>query len=579
MQPTQRSGFEKGTECMKKNKKLPIGIEDFEKIRTEDFYYVDKTGLIKELLDNWGEVNLFTRPRRFGKSLNISMFRCFFEIGQKDSLFDGLKIQKEKELCVQYQGKFPVISVSLKGVGGMDFESAREMLCTEIQREARRFQFLADSDKLAPADKRQYLQLTDIEQSGKKMEGYILKNSILSLSMFLEKHYGCKVIILIDEYDVPLDKAFQFGYYEEMADLIRTTLLLALKGNNSLYFAVMTGCLRISKESIFTGLNHLRILSITNVRFDEYFGFTDNEVKQMLADYDLTEHYEDVKHWYDGYRFGETDVYCPWDVISYCDELCADTDAQPQEYWSNTSSNSIVKRFLLKASKQTQSEIERLIAGEFVIKEIHQELTYKELDKTIDNLWSVLFMTGYLTQRGRAKEKKYELVIPNYEIRQIFVTQIREWFQETVKKDAPKLSAFCYAFTEGDAGKIEELFNAYLKKTISIHDTAVRKENKENFYHGILLGLLSHREDWVILSNAETGEGYSDIQIEIEEMGIGIVIEVKYAENNTLDAGCQKALGQIEKNRYEETLVEHGMTTIFKYGIACYKKSCRVAAG
>lgn len=560
---------------MKKKKKLPIGVEDFEKIRTEDFYYIDKTELIKELLNNWGEVNLFTRPRRFGKSLNMSMFRCFFEIGQKQDLFDGLKIQKEKELCLQYQGKFPIISVSLKGVGGMDFESARAMFSTEIQREARRFQFLADSDKLAFEDKKRYLQLTDIEQTGKKMEDYVLKNSILSLSTFLEKHYEHKVIILIDEYDVPLDKAFQLGYYEEMIDLVRTTFLLALKGNNSLYFAVMTGCLRISKESIFTGLNHLRVLSITNVRFDEYFGFTDDEVKQMLADYDLTAHYEDVKNWYDGYRFGDTDVYCPWDVISYCDELRADADAEPQEYWSNTSSNSIVKRFIQKASKQTQSEIERLIAGESVIKEVHQELTYKELDKTIDHLWSVLFMTGYLTQCGKAKEKKYELVIPNYEIRQIFVAQIREWFQENVKKDSSRLSDFCYAFTEGDAKKIEELFNAYLKKTISIRDTAVRKERKENFYHGILLGLLSHREDWVILSNAESGEGYSDIQIEIEEIGIGIVIEVKYAENNSLDAACQEALSQIEKNRYEETLIEDGMTTIFKYGIACYKKSCK----
>lgn len=563
---------------MKITKKLPVGIENFEEIRTEGFYYIDKTGLIKDLLHSWGKVNLFTRPRRFGKSLTMSMLRSFFEIDcSKDSkgLFDGLEISRESELCNEYMGKFPVISISLKGVSGESFSTARSMMCSVIGSEAMRFQFLLESERLSHKDKELYNQLTDVDNHY-SMSDAVLINSLLTLTTLLKKHYDQKVIILIDEYDVPLDKAFQFGYYDSMVNLIRSLFMQALKSNDSLYFSVLTGCLRVSKESIFTGLNNPKVHSITSVRFDEYFGFTDHEVRQLLTDYGLTEHFSAIKQWYDGYRFGEVDVYCPWDVICYCDELLDDPHAEPQEYWSHTSSNNIVRRFINKATKQTQNEIERLIAGETLSKEIHQELTYTDLDTTIANLWSVLFTTGYLTQRGKIQGNRYQLAIPNREIRQIFITQVKEWFSDIVRKDTPKLDAFCTAFFKGDASLIEEQFNSYLMKTISIRDTNVPKAKKENFYHGILLGLLSHMEDWLISSNAESGEGYSDILVEIEAEKIGIVIEVKYAEHHSLDAACKEALQQIEANNYAETLLADGMTTIFKYGIACYKKHCKV---
>lgn len=560
---------------MKITKKLPVGIENFEEIRTEGFYYIDKTGLIKDLLHSWGKVNLFTRPRRFGKSLTMSMLRSFFEINGSKELFDNLEISREAELCNEYMGKFPVISISLKGVSGESFLTARSMMCSVIGSEAMRFQFLLESERLSHKDKELYNQLTDVDNHY-SMSDAVLINSLLTLTTLLKKHYGQKVIILIDEYDVPLDKAFQFGYYDSMVNLIRSLFMQALKSNDSLYFSVLTGCLRVSKESIFTGLNNPKVHSITSVRFDEYFGFTDHEVRQLLTDYGLTEHFSDIKEWYDGYRFGEVDVYCPWDVICYCDELLDDPDAEPQEYWSHTSSNNIVRRFINKATKQTQNEIERLIAGETLSKEIHQELTYKDLDTTIANLWSVLFTTGYLTQRGKIQGNRYQLAIPNREIRQIFISQVKEWFSDIVRKDTPKLDAFCTAFFKGDASLIEEQFNSYLMKTISIRDTNVPKAKKENFYHGILLGFLSHMEDWLISSNAESGEGYSDILVEIEAEKIGIVIEVKYAEHHSLDAACKEALQQIEANNYAETLLADGMTTILKYGIACYKKHCKV---
>lgn len=560
---------------MKITKKLPVGIENFEEIRTEGFYYIDKTGLIKDLLHSWGKVNLFTRPRRFGKSLTMSMLRSFFEIDCSKGLFDGLEISRESELCNEYMGKFPVISISLKGVSGESFSTARSMMCSVIGSEAMRFQFLLESERLSHKDKELYNQLTDVDNHY-SMSDAVLINSLLTLTTLLKKHYDQKVIILIDEYDVPLDKAFQFGYYDSMVNLIRSLFMQALKSNDSLYFSVLTGCLRVSKESIFTGLNNPKVHSITSVRFDEYFGFTDHEVRQLLTDYGLTEHFSAIKQWYDGYRFGEVDVYCPWDVICYCDELLDDPHAEPQEYWSHTSSNNIVRRFINKATKQTQNEIERLIAGETLSKEIHQELTYTDLDTTIANLWSVLFTTGYLTQRGKIQGNRYQLAIPNREIRQIFITQVKEWFSDIVRKDTPKLDAFCTAFFKGDASLIEEQFNSYLMKTISIRDTNVPKAKKGNFYHGILLGLLSHMEDWLISSNAESGEGYSDILVEIEAEKIGIVIEVKYAQHHSLDAACKEALQQIEANNYAETLLADGMTTILKYGIACYKKHCKV---
>ena len=562
-------------------KKLPIGIEFFDELLQEDFYYVDKTGMIAELLKNWSKVILFTRPRRFGKSLNMSMLKTFFEIGCDKTLFQGLKISEEKELCKEYMGQFPVISISLKGVEGLNFESAKEGLAYIIGKEAMRFYFLKDSPHLTEEEKGIYQGYIATEKGGFTIgsDAEKLVTAVNGLSSMLEKHYGKKVILLIDEYDVPLDKAFQYGYYEEMVSFIRNFLGNALKTNPSLYFAVLTGCLRISKESIFTGLNNLKVMSITNVQFEEYFGFTDSEVKEMLNYYGLMDHFDSMKAWYDGYRFGNQDVYCPWDVLSHCDNLRANPNARPEDYWSNTSGNAIVRHFIDLANGKTKDEIERLIAGETILKEINQELTYGELDNSIENLWSVLFTTGYLTQRGMADGDKYYLVIPNYEIRKLFIRQIREWFRYQAGSDRKTLDKFCNAFPDGDGELIEELFNDYLWNTISIRDTTVRNEKKENFYHGILLGILGFQDDWIVKSNAESGIGYSDIFIETRRNRIGIVVEMKYAEDGNLEAACQKALQQIEDKKYESKLKEDGMRRIIKYGIACYKKECKVKMG
>ena len=562
-------------------KKLPIGIENFEKIRTEGFYYVDKTGLIKELLQNWGEVNLFTRPRRFGKSLNMSMLKYFFEIGSDKSLFDGLAISKEEALCRDYMGKFPVISVSFKGANGDNFATARAMMSSIIETEAMRFDFLLESNVLSEQEKRRYEQLIYVEEPGKEpyvMSDATLAGSLKLLSQLLCKHYGQKVVILIDEYDVPLAKAFDMGYYDQMINLLRNMFGEALKTNDSLQFAVLTGCLRVSKESIFTGLNNLRVLSVTSVLFDEHFGFTDDEVKELLNAYGLSASYQVVKDWYDGYHFGNADIYCPWDVICYCDELRADGLAQPKNYWINTSGNDAVRHFIQMADRESvKREIERLIEGEAVRKEIYEELTYRDLYTSPENIWSVLFTTGYLTQMGRPEGREYQLMIPNAEIRDIFKSQIMEWFKEKVRGDGEALQLFCQALQNGDADSVEKQFTAYLKKTISIRDTYVHKGRKENFYHGILLGLLGFKSDWAVMSNRESGEGYSDILIEIGDEEIGIVIEVKYPDNANLEEGCRKALDQIETKNYEEQLRDEGMKTILKYGIACYKKRCRVA--
>lgn len=559
--------------------KLPIGIENFKEIRTEGFYYVDKTGLIRELLHNWGKVNLFTRPRRFGKSLNMSMLKHFFEIDCDRSLFDGLEISEETELCDAYMGKFPVISISLKGVSGSQFEAARAMMCSVIAREALRFQFLLESDKLSEFEKQQYVSLVQRDENGFSMTDADLMNSLLTLSVLLEKHFAHKVIVLIDEYDVPLDKAMQADYYEDMVNLLRNFLGEALKSNDSIYFAVLTGCLRVAKESIFTGLNNFNVLSITTAQFDEYFGFTDREVRELLEYYDLYGTYDTVKKWYDGYRFGNVDVYCPWDVICYCNQLRTDPEAQPEAFWSNTSGNDIIRRFIGMADGVTKREIEQLMAGEAITKVVRKELTYKEMYDSINNLWSVLFLTGYLTQRGKADGEKIKLVIPNEEIRMIYKKQILDWFQSTIRKDGVTLNAFCEAFKDGNAAGVEAQFRSYLKKTISIRDTFVRKEKKENFYHGILVGLLGYKDSWGVSSNKESGEGYSDILVEIEDEDIGIVIELKYADDGDLEAGCRKALAQIEANNYEERLHDLGMDNILKYGIACYKKRCKVMLG
>lgn len=565
-------------------KKLPIGIESFEKIRIEDFYYIDKTGLIKALLYNWGEVNLFTRPRRFGKSLNMSMLKSFFEINTdkeyKKNLFEGLDIANDTDLCKTYMGKFPVISISLKGVNGTDFLAARSMMSSIIGNEALRFYFLSESPKLNEKEIKLFNQLTEVDESNR--EGFIMSDTVLTsslkiLSMLLQKHYEKKVIILIDEYDVPLAKAFDNGYYDEMVMLIRNLFEQVLKTNDSLQFAVLTGCLRVSKESIFTGLNNLKVLSITDVRFDEYFGFTDKEVQDLLKYYELTQFYGIVKDWYDGYRFGNVHIYCPWDVICYCDELRFDPKALPKDYWSNTSSNEAVRHFIENAeTNTTKREIERLVEGDIIKKEIRRELTYRELYNNAENIWSVLYTTGYLTQQGEPDGDIFPLVIPNQEVRKIFTKQITDWFQDTVRKDGAALNAFCEAFEKGDAAEVEKQFNSYLRKTISIRDTFVKKDRKENFYHGILLGLLSFKGNWNVWSNRESGEGYSDILVEIEDKDMGIVVEVKYSDDENLEAVCRQALKQINDKNYPEELQQLGLNHILKFGIACYKKRCKV---
>lgn len=559
-------------------KKLPIGIDGFEKIRTNDFYYVDKTMFIAELLHNWGEVNLFTRPRRFGKSLNMSMLKYFFEIGSDKTLFDGLNITKEKDLCEQYMGKFPVISITLKGINGKNYQEAYAALRRLIGREASRFSFLSESPKLLPGEKELYYGLANVKNGIFTMSDEILIDSIHTLSELLFKHYGRKVILLIDEYDVPLDKAFQNGYYEEMISLIRNLFGNALKTNDFLYFAVLTGCLRISRESIFTGLNNLNVMTITDAYFNDAFGFTENDVEKLLTDYGLEDAGETMRNWYDGYQFGGTSIYCPWDVIKYTQALLKNKHALPENYWANTSGNTIVRRFIGMADRQTRSEIEHLIAGESIIKSLNQELTYNELDSSIDNLWSILFTTGYLTCTGERQGKLWNLAIPNQEIQELFVKQVQEWFKEETRTDTGKLRKFCEAFPAGDAATIENLLNEYLWKCISIRDTAVKKDMKENFYHGILLGLLQYESNWKIESNAESSEGYSDISIKTQNR-IGIIVEIKYAENGNLQEYCTIAVKQMKEKQYDEALRRDGMKKIVKYGIAFYKKNCKVMIG
>ena len=560
--------------------KLPIGLDSFEKIRTNDFYYVDKTLFIKELLQNWGEVNLFTRPRRFGKSLNMSMLKSFFEVGGDPALFDGLKISQEKELCGKYQGKVPVISISLKGVDGRSFFSASAALRTIIGNEAMRFQFLKESEKLSNEEKEAYRRLIQIgsgEGGLYAMTEEVAAASLKVLSQLLAKHCGQKAILLVDEYDVPLDKAFQAGYYEEMVDLIRNLLGNVLKTNDSLFFAVLTGCLRISKESIFTGLNNLKVHTISDVRYDEFFGFTDGDVEGLLEYYGLSSYKEAIRSWYDGYRFGNTDVYCPWDVINYCDELLADPSALPKNYWANTSGNDLIRRLLRQSNQSAKGEMEELLGGGQVTKRVKQELTYREIDESDENLWSVLYATGYLTgkQVGQADADLFQLWIPNGEIRKLFADLVEEWFQETARADSARINRFCAAFPAGDVTAIQEMLHDYLWDSISVRDTAVRKNQKENFYHGMLLGLLRSQGNWLVKSNAEMGEGYSDITVQTPDR-IGIVIELKYAEDGNLESSCKAALAQIEDRKYGEDLKRRGVKKLLKYGIAFYEKECLV---
>ena len=561
-------------------KKLPIGIENFEEFSSEEFYYVDKTLFIKELLQNWGKVNLFTRPRRFGKSLNMSMLKCFFETGSDPALFEGLKIMQEKDLCEKYMGKFPVISISLKSVGGLQYDSAVAALRTVIGNEAGRFRFLRDSAKLDEDDKNSYNQLINVEVKGSSkyaMPDDALIDSLKTLSLLLEKHYGQKTILLIDEYDVPLDKAFQRGYYDEMVSLIRSLFDNVLKTNDSLYFAVLTGCLRISRESIFTGLNNPKVHTLSDVRYDEYFGFIDAEVDELLEFYSLSSYKDVFRDWYDGYHFGDTNVYCPWDVINYCDELLAAPSAPPKNYWANTSGNDLIRRMLKNANLTTKNEVEELLNGGQITKRIKQELTYREIDDSIENVWSVLYATGYLTGMHVEQEDAdiFRLWIPNGEIRKLFYELVEDWFREVTRSDTSKISRFCAAFPAGDAAAIQEMLGDYLWDSISVRDTAVRRNMKENFYHGMLLGLLQNQDNWLVKSNAETGEGYSDISIQTPDR-TGIVIELKYADDGNLEKACGEALGQIEEKKYAEGLKRRGTKKIIKYGIAFYEKECMV---
>ncbi len=561
----------------KRKKRPPIGIEDFPEIRTEDFYYVDKTAMIGDLLRKWGKVNLFTRPRRFGKSLNMSMLKSFFEIGCDPSLFHGLEISEMTTLCETYMGQFPVISLTLKNAAGLTYQDAYAALRREIGNEARRFDFLMTSSQLDAGDKEMYAALTRIEDGSYAMSDEMFADSLRTLTGLLARHYGRKVILLIDEYDVPLDKSFQGGYYTEMVSLIRSLLGNVLKTNPDLHFAVLTGCLRIAKESIFTGLNNMKVFSISDEDCDSYFGFTDKEVKEILAYYGLDDKYETIKDWYDGYQFGDAEVYCPWDVMNYVDRLQSRNTLLPQNYWVNTSGNDAVRYLIQKMGDGVlKSEIESLVAGDTVEKELHEDLTYQEIYASIDHVWSLLFMTGYLTQRGRADRGRIRLAIPNLEIRSIFSDQILAMFRENAGKDGELLKNFCDAIEQGDAAEVEHLFETYLQKTISVRDTFVRRPTKENFYHGILLGILGYKDGWILKSNKESGNGFSDISIRNDDQELGIIIEVKYAEKRQMEEVCREAIAQIEKNRYTEELEKEGCHTILKYGIACCRKECRV---
>ena len=560
-----------------KNLKLPVGIEDFQDIRRNGFYYIDKTGLIEQLLDSWGKVNFFTRPCRFGKSLNMSMLRYFFEIGTDKTLFDGLHILQRKDLCDEYMGRFPVVFLTLKGVDGLTFEKATNKLIKIVALEAERFIFLKNSDKLTDNEKQRYGALVKMQDGKYAMDEDTLESALQTLSELLYRHYGQKVVILVDEYDVPLDKAYQNGYYKEMVSMIRSLFGEALKTNEFLQFAVLTGCLRVSRESIFTGLNNFKIFSITDARFDEQFGFTEDEVGKMLKDYHLEEHLAEMKEWYDGYHFGDADIYCPWDVINRVDDLCDTPEAKPKCYWINSSGNALVKRFVSIANRTTQDEIEHLIAGEPIEKSVRLDLTYDEIDKSIDNIWSVLFTTGYLTQADMTEQGAYKLVIPNKEVRTVYISQIQEWFKQKIADNTEQMAYFWKAIEDGNAEIIEQYLNQTLSNTISVFDTKAPEMEKENSYHIFLAGMLTGNTDWVVKSNVEAGEGFADIIIKPQNPDDGIIFELKYSkEASGLDKACERAIKQIRDRRYLEYLKNDGRHNMIFYGIAFYKKRCKV---
>ena len=559
--------------------KLPVGIDNFEKIRRNGFYYVDKTSLIEQLFSNWGEVNLFTRPRRFGKTLNMSMLKYFFEIGTDRSLFDGLHISSNEKICSEHMGKYPVIFLSLKNAEGLNFDTAKYQMVELIAREAERFPFLAKDTNLSDRDREKYRVLTAFADGHYQMSDDVLYGSLQTFSELLYKHFNQKTVILIDEYDVPLDKAFQHGYYREMVALIRAMFGRALKTNEALAFAVLTGCLRVSKESIFTGLNNFKILSITDSRFDEQFGFTDKEVQKLLADYHLEARFSETKEWYDGYRFGNVDVYCPWDVINHIDRIKDDPNARPEAYWINTSGNDLVKRFVDKANRTTRNEIEQLIVGNAIEKTLRLDLTYDEIDNSIENLWSVLFTTGYLTQTGMTEDGAYRLVIPNREICEVFKLQIQEWFKKSIFSNTEQLTAFWKAFEEGNTDGVEMYLNRIMSNSISVFDIKTGEGKKEISYHNLLVGILTGNADWLLKSNVEAGEGFADIIVETEDPNAGIVVELKYTKNyDEMEQACKAALDQINDRRYQEYLLNDGRKDITLYGIAFCKKRCKAMA-
>ena len=564
---------------MDKFLKLPVGIDNFEKIRRNGFYYVDKTSLIEQLFSNWGEVNLSTRPRRFGKTLNMSMLKYFFEIGTDRSLFDGLHISSNEKICSEHMGKYPVIFLSLKNAEGLNFDTAKYQMVELIAREAERFPFLAKDTNLSDRDREKYRVLTAFADGHYQMSDDVLYGSLQTLSELLYKHFNQKTVILIDEYDVPLDKAFQHGYYREMVALIRAMFGRALKTNEALAFAVLTGCLRVSKESIFTGLNNFKILSITDSRFDEQFGFTDKEVQKLLADYHLEARFSETKEWYDGYRFGNVDVYCPWDVINHIDRIKDDPNARPEAYWINTSGNDLVKRFVDKANRTTRNEIEQLIAGNAIEKTLRLDLTYDEIDNSIENLWSVLFTTGYLTQTGMTEDGAYRLVIPNREICEVFKLQIQEWFKKSIFSNTEQLTAFWKAFEEGNTDGVEMYLNRIMSNSISVFDIKTGEGKKEISYHNLLVGILTGNADWLVKSNVEAGEGFADIIVETEDPNAGIIVELKYTKNyDEMEQACKAALDQINDRRYQEYLLNDGRKDITLYGIAFCKKRCKAMA-
>ena len=561
---------------MSETVKLPVEIDNFKKLRENGFYYVDKTALIEQLLDNWSEVSLFTRPRRFGKTLNMSMLKAFFEIGADKELFEGLYIAKNKKLCDEYMGKYPVIFLTLKSVEGLTFEDAKRWFIRLVGEEASRYAFLKDSERLTEGEKQDYCTLIEKSNGRFLMDGDVFAASLKTLSELLYKHYGQKAVILIDEYDVPLDKAFQNGYYREMVSLIRAMFGNALKTNDYLQLAVLTGCLRISKESIFTGLNNFNVLSITDTLFDEQFGFTDDEVRAMFSYYGFESHLDEAKDWYDGYRIGNADIYCPWDVINYAYKLRADSESKPQAYWINTSGNGLVKRFIDKADQSTRDEIEKLMAGEYIEKNVRLELTYDELDNTIDNLWSVLFATGYLTHCGMTDDGAYKLVIPNREVREVYKLQIQDWFKAKLRSNTEQLADFWKAMESGDTASVEKYLTRLLNNTISVFDIKGRNESREVSYHTMLVGILTGNADWGVRSNVESGEGFADIIVKTDDPESGIVIEIKYSRDYaSLESACKEALTQIKDKHYDQILRNENRNNILIYGLAFCKKTCK----